>query len=111
MHPFLFYTFFIPCPIFGVQFSSIGNIYDVKNNSIGIRDKVDINNMEKAESQMEELSNNNFSFTKYDGFSEMVQALYDGNIDMILINDSFITMISENFSDFSERIKVIHQFF
>ncbi|MBE6919794.1 MAG: LytR family transcriptional regulator [Ruminococcaceae bacterium] len=48
----------------------------------------------------------------YDGVPELVQALYDGEVDGIILNQGYIALLEEmeEYADFSERTRVFYEF-
>lgn len=84
--------------------SKYKKIDDVNNMSIGIYENSD--GIKKAKNML--LDKVDVTFKSYDSIDGIGKSLLDGNIEVIFIEDSILSMIKENNPDFESSIKVIY---
>ncbi len=71
---------------------------------IGIRGVIDTENTESALTKIKDvIGADTATYVSYVDFASMVEALYSGEVDLILINDSFLSLITDDYADFEEK--------
>ena len=92
--------------------SNLNSIKSVKNKKIGIIN--DVNNIEGYKIPMEIIEKKEIDeeyIVTYDSYIEMINSLYNKEIDAMFISSSYVSMFSttEGFEDINERTKVIYE--
>lgn len=90
--------------------SNISSFNNLKNKNVGVIS--DANNIESYQIPMEILENKKINNIKlYDSFDELINALYNKEIDAMFITSSYISMFSskEEFHDIADKTKVIYE--
>ncbi|MFA0814888.1 MAG: LCP family protein [Anaerofustis sp.] len=89
--------------------NSAEKLKDLKNSSFGLRGIIDQDNTEYAVSEINDQLNATIQTTTYNDFNSMTEALYNGDVEAIVLNENYRTLIDENDSDFESNTKVIAQ--
>ena len=93
-----------------MQNSTATGLQDLDGGSFGIQAMI---NREKTDATMAELESQysqGIVKVEYTGFLEQVQALYDGDVDAILINEAFRSIIAETYPNFNTETRVLDAF-
>ena len=97
-------------------------IYVMKENDDELGDAVDYNfgalahadveNTTALLSKLKEGLGSDVRHTSYDSVPELVQALYDGEVDAIILNQGYIALLEnmEEYADFSQRTRIFYEF-
>lgn len=83
-------------------------VEDAKNYLFGIQEVIDRENTDKT---IEELSGEFMTDIKvqiFDDFEEQINALYNGKVGAIVLNEAYRETIREAFEDFNERTRVLY---
>jgi LCP family protein required for cell wall assembly len=85
---------------------------DVTGYPFGMMDQMDEVHMQQAVQDLEQVTGT-VEKTTYASAPELATALYEGKVDAILLNEAYIDVLSEmeGYEDFSEKTRVIHEFF
>ncbi len=98
--------------IIALKDSGIENINDIKQldetNVIGVRELVDEENTRYALEQIYNEAGKTFDTKSYTDFSEMVNALNDGEIKLMVVNDKYMDMILNDHPDIYQNLSVVH---
>ncbi len=87
----------------------VETLEELTTGSFGIQKVVDRENIEFAIEEIEkELGD--IAIVEYNSFPEQVDALYNGQIDCLIINEAFRGVIEEQYPDFSYKTKVVKQY-
>ena len=87
------------------------DIGDAVGYTYGTLSRADVKNttalMEAVKSGMGELDN-----ISYDSVTDLVDALFAGDVDAIMLNEGYITMVSrtDEYADFSEKTRILYEF-
>lgn len=85
------------------------SITELAGNVFGIQDVVDRENTEFAIKEIEnELGA--VEVLEYTSFPEQVEALYNGQVNVLVLNEAFRGVIAEQYPDFTTQTKVVTQF-
>lgn len=94
--------------------SDIDDIEDLadmdETNLIGLRDLVDIDNTQEAYNAFSEESGKSFGTKAYTFSEDLAEALYDGEVEMILVNDDSLAEIEKSYPDFSKETVTIYTY-
>ena len=97
-------------------------IYVMKENDDEIGDAVDYNfgalahadteNTTALLAKLKESLGSEVESTPFEGVPELVQALYDGQVDAIILNQGYIALLEnmEEFTDFSQKARIFYEF-
>ena len=92
--------------------SYIGKANSVISNIAGVTTGYNkINNKDKAESLIQEVNTTlgtNVKTRTYDNWTNIINALYNNEVKVIVFNESNRAMLEEQFTDFEEKTKVIY---
>lgn len=100
--------------------SDVVNVYTLRVNpatglnqieTFGILKVIDSENTEKTIADVENKVGKSITTVEYDSFIELVQALYDEEVDAIILNSAFIETIVDEpaFVNFKEDTKILHE--
>lgn len=90
--------------------SAIDELDDLSNKTVGVLNNIDKTGTKKS---LKDIKKNEVtvSKTKYDNVPAQVEALYEGQVDAIILNEAYRSNVEdlENYSAFSDETKIIHQ--
>lgn len=75
--------------------------------NFGIHRTLDRENTDKTVANIEQQSGTTLNVTEFDDFSEMIEALYSGEVQAIIYNEAYEETIEETQKDFTNKIKVL----
>lgn len=87
--------------------SSAENIQDLNGGNFGIQKTIGRDVTDDAISQIDNDLGENIKTTEFDSHAAQVQALYDGKVDAIIVNEVYRTTIEETYPNFGTDTKVI----
>ena len=86
------------------------DVQDIKGSKIGVLTNI---NKEGTKKSLNDISKQNIGYSteKFDNVPAMLQALYEGQVDAIILNEAYRSNVSEieNYENFNNETKVIHQ--
>lgn len=86
------------------------DVQDINGSKIGILTNI---NKEGTKKSLNDISKQNIGYSteKFDNVPAMLQALYEGQVDAIILNEAYRSNVSEieNYENFNNETKVIHQ--
>lgn len=90
--------------------STKADVQDINGSTIGVLTNI---NKEGTKKSLNDISKQNIGYStkKFDNVPAMLQALYDGEVDAIILNEAYRSNVSEieNYGNFNNETKVIHQ--
>lgn len=86
------------------------DVQDINGSKIGVLTNI---NKEGTKKSLNDISKQNIGYSteKFDNVPAMLQALYEGQVDAIILNEAYRLNVSEieNYENFNNETKVIHQ--
>lgn len=86
------------------------DVQDINGSKIGVLTNI---NKEGTKQSLNDISKQNIGYSteKFDNVPAMLQALYEGEVDAIILNEAYRSNVSEieNYGNFNNETKVIHQ--
>lgn len=86
------------------------DVQDINDSKIGVLTNI---NKEGTKKSLNDISKQNIGYSteKFDNVPAMLQALYEGQVDAIILNEAYRSNVSEieNYENFNNETKVIHQ--
>ena len=86
------------------------DVQDINGSKIGVLTNI---NKEGTKRSLNDISKQNIGYSteKFDNVPAMLQALYEGQVDAIILNEAYRSNVSEieNYGNFNNETKVIHQ--
>lgn len=86
------------------------DVQDINGSKIGVLKNI---NKEGTKKSLNDISKQNIGYSteKFDNVPAMLQALYEGQVDAIILNEAYRSNVSEieNYGNFNNETKVIHQ--
>lgn len=86
------------------------DVQDINGSKIGVLTNI---NKEGTTKSLNDISKQNIGYSteKFDNVPAMLQALYEGQVDAIILNEAYRSNVSEieNYENFNNETKVIHQ--
>lgn len=86
------------------------DVQDINSSKIGVLTNI---NKEGTKKSLNDISKQNIGYSteKFDNVPAMLQALYEGQVDAIILNEAYRSNVSEieNYENFNNETKVIHQ--
>lgn len=90
--------------------STKSDVQDINGSKIGVLKNI---NKEGTKKSLNDISKQNIGYSteKFDNVPAMLQALYEGEVDAIILNEAYRSNVSEieNYGNFNNETKVIHQ--
>lgn len=90
--------------------STKSDVQDINGSKIGVLKNI---NKEGTKKSLNDISKQNIGYSteKFDNVPAMLQALYEGQVDAIILNEAYRSNVSEieNYGNFNNETKVIHQ--
>lgn len=90
--------------------STKSDVQDINGSKIGVLTNI---NKEGTKKSLNDISKQNIGYSteKFDNVPAMLQALYEGEVDAIILNEAYRSNVSEieNYGNFNNETKVIHQ--
>ena len=86
------------------------DVQDINGSKIGVLTNI---NKEGTKKSLNDISKQNIGYSteKFDNVPAMLQELYEGQVDAIILNEAYRSNVSEieNYGNFNNETKVIHQ--
>ena len=86
------------------------DVQDINGSKIGVLTNI---NKEGTKKSLNDISKQNIGYSteKFDNVPAMLQALYEGQVDAIILNEAYRSNVSEieNYGNFNNETKVIYQ--
>lgn len=86
------------------------DVQDINGSKIGVLTNI---NKEGTKKSLNDISKQNIGYSteKFDNVPAMLQALYEGEVDAIILNEAYRSNVSEieNYGNFNNETKVIYQ--
>ena len=86
------------------------DIVDAKDYTFGIMGVLDRVNTDKTIDKIEEQLKKKIATEEYEGYLQLVEALYEGEVQAIILNEAYIAQIVDNeeYASFETVTKVLH---
>ena len=85
-------------------------IEDAKDYEFGIQTAIDKKNTEAMCEEIVDIVKKSIDITEFKSFEELAQTLLRDDIDAIVYNEAFTSVIEESIPDYRDRVKIIHQY-
>ena len=92
------------------QDSSASGLQDLDGATFGIQTMMNRSQTDEIMTTLESQYTKGMIKVEYTGFIEQVQALYDGEVDAIVINEAFRNIIMETYPNFETETRVLDGF-
>jgi len=86
---------------------SANSLSNAKDYTFGYNALIDSANSEKVVKKINDELNTNLKTQTCDDWESLGKALYDQNVQAIILNESFRSEIEQRFSDFNEKTKIL----
>ncbi len=90
--------------------SSYEVISDLEGETMGIIPTLDSDKLEEALDAIESIENTIIATIEYSGLNDLQEALLNGEVESIILNEAYRTMIDELNEDFETETRVIYQY-
>lgn len=86
------------------------DIADAKDYTFGIMEVLDRENTDKTIDKIEKQLDEKLDIEEYEGYLQLVEALYEGEVQAIILNAAYIAQITDNeeYASFETVTKVLH---
>ena len=92
---------------------TINDKSDLLNGTMAVQTTLDQENQEYAITFINSDLNGEVKIANYDGFEDAIAALYAGEVDFLLINETYITIMNEELDDIyeelDEELEIVYQ--
>lgn len=85
-------------------------LQDLDGKVLGIQKNLDRMNTELSLKELESKFSQGLTTVEYDGFIAQAQALYDGNVDAIIVNEAYRDLIKDTYTNFDSETRVLDSF-
>lgn len=86
------------------------SIQDAAGYSFGVHDIMDNGNTDKMLAAIEEETGTAVDAAKYDAIVDTAWALLDGEVQAVIYNEAYVSMIEEEIEDYSSMVRVLYQY-
>ncbi len=86
------------------------NIQDASEYRFGVQNAVDKENTLKMCKEIEKQIDKSLNTKEYPGVVEEAEALLSGELDAVIYNSAFVSLIEGNIEGYSDQVKVIYQY-
>jgi len=86
------------------------SVQDAAGYTYGVLESIDRANTDKAMALVYDDLGATFQVSEYPNMSGLIAALYDGEAGAILLNEGYRSLVTESFSDFENRTRVLHTY-
>lgn len=88
--------------------SDANDIKDLKGQKFGTRDIIDLEATNYAIDQINTELEEEIDTKAYIDFQSQIEALYDSDVQAIILNEAYRDLVQEYYTDFSDKTKVIY---
>ena len=91
---------------------SARSIEDVLDYKFGMLSNTDVQNTKALLAKVDEDTGARLEPQGFQSMSELVDALYDDNVDAIILNEGYIPLLQEmdGYQDFSDQVRIVYEF-
>ncbi len=93
-----------------LQGSSATGLQDLDGGIFGIQTAMNREKTDESLNELESQYTQGIIKVEYNGFLEQVQALYDGDVDAILLNEAYHDIILETYPNFDSETRILDAF-
>lgn len=90
--------------------SAAEELEDVKDGSFAITQTMDRENTQKTILDINEQVDQTIQTAAYDNLDGCAEALYADEVDAMILNEAYRSLLDENYPDFNEKTRVIYTF-
>lgn len=94
--------------VYTLKSSSVGRLYNLRGHKVGTRALIDTETTASALETLTEKLGDSYQVTEYIDFISQIEALKKGDIDAIVINEAFRSIINEQEPDFDQWARAIY---
>ena len=96
--------------VYVMKADTADNIGDAKEYTFGIMGVLDRVNTDKTIDKIEKQIGNKIDIDEYEGYLQLVEALFEGKVNAIILNEAYIPMITDDaeYASFETVTKVLH---
>lgn len=95
--------------VYTMKDSDVETIEDLKHKKFGIENKTSISNITNALAKIQDEMGKEPEKKNYDDYAELADALYDGKVDCIVADQSYLGILETNHESFNDDTKVIYK--
>lgn len=95
--------------VYALKQSKIAQIEDLKGKMAGVENKTSVSNITNALAQVQEKIGQEPEKKNYDDYADLADALYDGDVDYIVADQSYLGVLETNHESFEDETKVIYK--
>ncbi len=85
-------------------------IEETSDYVFGVQYALKKNDIKKAEKKISQILKKDISTEKYNNLSEQAEALLNGEVQAIIYNDAYTSMLQESYDGFNEKTKIIYTY-
>lgn len=93
--------------LYSLKDSNIKKLSDVKKDRIGVQYKVGKETINDFQDALEDEAGKEYSYKEYDDYIELSDALYDGKIDAIILDQAYLVQAENKHEDFNTETRVL----
>ncbi len=96
--------------VYAMKDNAASTLGDAKDYKYGVLAVLDRENTNKTIANIEKIIGSSITTVDYEGYMQMVEALYEGEVQAIILNDAYISAIVEHeeYASFSTLTKILH---
>lgn len=95
--------------VYAMKNSDIEKIEDLKGKTFGVENKTSVSDITNALAEIQSKINKEPKKENYDNYAELADALYDGSVDCIVADQSYLGVLETNHESFSDETKMIYK--
>lgn len=95
--------------VYAMKSDDIEKVDDLKGKTLGVENKTSVSNIMDALAQIQDKINKEPDKKNFDDYVELADALYEGKVDCIIADQSYLSVLSTNHESFTDETKVIYK--
>lgn len=95
--------------VYAMKDRKIKNIEDLKGKTIGIENKKSISEITDVLAQIQDETNEEPEKKNFDDYAKLADALYEGKVDCIIADQSYLGVLETNHESFEDETRVVYK--
>lgn len=95
--------------VYTLKNSNIEKVTDLKNKSFGMENKTSVANITDALAQIQDKIGKEPEKKNYNDYADLADALYEGDVDCIIADQSYLGILETNHEGFVDETRVVYQ--
>lgn len=95
--------------IYAMKNGNIEKVEDIKGKTVGIENKTSVSNITDVLAHIQEKIGKEPNTKEYDDYADLADALYEGKVDCIVADQSYLGVLETNHESFEDETEAIYK--